>query len=322
MESLDRLRRQLDGFEDLQSVVRTMKTLAAVNIHHYEQAVRALAVWYRTVGLGLHVVLRDLNLAMPQAAGAPGEGAAFVVFGSDHGLCGRFNEELGDQTIAAIASARQAAAAGGRRQQGGEAGKGGNAGQAVKASAMPARVLAVGARVAQRLLHAGVAVEETLEAPGSVSGITDCVRQVLMRVDAWRDAGIASVDLVYGRHLSSASSQPTTARLLPVDFAAFAALEAEPWASRSIPTYTMARDELLAALLRQYFFVSVFRASAESLASETGARLVAMQAAEKNLAERQGEIGAAFRRARQDRITAELLELGAGYELASEERSV
>lgn len=314
MESLDRLRRQLDGFEDLQSVVRTMKTLAAVNIHHYEQAVRALAVWYRTVGLGLHVVLRDLDLAMPQAAGAPGEGAAFVVFGSDHGLCGRFNEELGDQTIAAIASARQAAAAGGRRQQDDKAGR------ASKASAVPARVLAVGARVAQRLLHTGVAVEQTLEAPGSVSGITDCVRQVLMRVDAWRDAGIATVDLVYGRHLSSASSQPTTARLLPVDFAAFRALEAEPWASRSIPTYSMERDALLSALLRQYFFVSVFRACAESLASETGARLVAMQAAEKNLAERQGELGAAFRRARQDRITAELLELVAGYELASDER--
>src|SRR5690606_15423738 len=242
------------------------------------------------------------------AEGAPGEGAAFVVFGSDHGLCGRFNEEIGEQAIAAIATARQAEAERERRAR---------SGSASVRPARRARVLAVGARVAQRLLHAGVPVEDTLEVPGSVAGITDCVRKVLMRVDAWRDAGIASVDLVYGRHLSSASSQPTTARLLPVDFAAFRALEAEPWASRSIPTYTMERDALLAALLRQYFFVSAFRACAESLASETGARLVAMQAAEKTLAERQGELGAAFRRARQDRITAELLELVAGYELAS-----
>jgi len=291
MESLDRLRRQLESFEDLESVVRTMKTLAAVNIHHYEQAVRALTVWYRTVELGLHVVLRDLRVAAPPAPDRKRSGAAFVVFGSDHGLCGRFNEDVAGRAVAAV-----------------------------RAGPAAPRVLSVGARGAQRLAHAGIAVEDTLPVPGSVAGITATAREVLLRVDAWRDAGIGTVDLVYGRHLSNALSEPTVQRLLPVDFAAFRALEAEPWASRSIPTYSMERDALLSALLRQYFFVTVFRACAESLASETGARLVAMQAAEKNLAERQGELGAAFRRARQDRITAELLELVAGYELASDGR--
>jgi len=286
MESLERLRRRFDSFEDLQSVVRTMKTLAAVNIHHYEQAVRALSVYYRTVELGLHVVLRDLQW-QPRRPLPPGAPAGAVVFGSDHGLCGRFNEDVSEHAVAAFAQRGRP------------------------------RLLAVGARVAYRLEVAGFEIDDTLTVPGSAAGITACVRKALVVIDGWRADGIERVDLVFSRHLSSSAYAPVTQQLMPVDFSAFRDLESEPWGSKVIPTYSMERDALLAALLRQYFFVAVFRASAESLASETGARLVAMQAAEKNLGERQGELGTALRRARQDQITAELLDLVAGYELAS-----
>ena len=122
--------------------------------------------------------------------------------------------------------------------------------------------------------------------------------------------------LFFNRHLSTGQYEPATLRLLPVDFARFASLGREPWESRRLPTFSMDREALLVALLRQYFFVSVFRACAESLASENGARLVAMQSAEKNLDERGGELTAEFRRRRQDAITAELLDVVSGYEAA------
>ena len=53
------LRRKIDGAGDLQSVVRTMKALAASSIGQYEQSVSALADYARTVELGLSVCFRE-----------------------------------------------------------------------------------------------------------------------------------------------------------------------------------------------------------------------------------------------------------------------
>jgi F-type H+-transporting ATPase subunit gamma len=53
------LRRKILGAEDLQSVVRTMKAVAASSIGQYEKSVAALADYYRTVELGLGACFRQ-----------------------------------------------------------------------------------------------------------------------------------------------------------------------------------------------------------------------------------------------------------------------
>ena len=57
------LRRKIGGAGDLQSVVRTMKAVAASSIGQYEKSVRALADYYRTVELGLGVCFRGTGSA-------------------------------------------------------------------------------------------------------------------------------------------------------------------------------------------------------------------------------------------------------------------
>ena len=150
--------------------------------------------------------------------------------------------------------------------------------------------------------------------PASTGHITGAVRRILVDVERWSAAGIDRVRLFHNRQVSSSSYAPVTVRMLPVDFERFRVLEQEPWKSRGLPMYSMPRDALLAALLRQYFFVTIFRACAESIASENAARLAAMQAAEKSLGERRAELSGRLRSARQDQITAELLDVVAGYE--------
>ena len=53
------LRRKINSAGDLQSVVRTMKAMAASNIGQYERAVRALGDYYRSVELGLSICLPE-----------------------------------------------------------------------------------------------------------------------------------------------------------------------------------------------------------------------------------------------------------------------
>jgi len=76
----------------------------------------------------------------------------------------------------------------------------------------------------------------------------------------------------------------------------------------------MEPSALLAALVRQHLFISLFRAGAESAASEHATRLAAMQAAERNIDDHLDEMNGAYRQRRQALITEELLDVVAGFE--------
>ena len=101
------LRRKIATAGDLQSVVRTMKALAASSIGQYERSVRALADYYRTVELGLGACFRESEPATftghsKRHAGARAISA--VVFGSDQGLVGQFNEVVVEHAIETLAA--------------------------------------------------------------------------------------------------------------------------------------------------------------------------------------------------------------------------
>ncbi|NIP73232.1 MAG: F0F1 ATP synthase subunit gamma [Gammaproteobacteria bacterium] len=289
METTEQLQRRIESFEELRSIVSTMKALSAVSIRQYEQAQRSLADYYRTVELGLHVVLRDVARApSPRRRRQAGRSAA-VVFGTDHGLCGRFNEDIAAHALERL--------------------------QSVPAADESALMLAVGARAAGQLESAGHRVEEDLFVPGSAARITATVQQILLKIDEWRsETGVEYVHLFFNRATARSGYQPTGVQLLPVNLQRFHRLEERPWPSRRLPMYTMDRQQILARLLRQYFFVSLFRACAESQAAEHGSRLNAMQAAERNLDERLEEVTGEYRRVRQESITAELLDVVSGFE--------
>ena len=70
----------------------------------------------------------------------------------------------------------------------------------------------------------------------------------------------------------------------------------------------------LRALIREYLFVSLFRACAESLASENASRLAAMQRADKNIDELLEGLNGTFHRLRQSGIDEELFDVVSGFE--------
>ena len=90
--------RQLRSAQELQSIVKTMKALAAGNIHQYENAVQSLATFNRTLNQGLQIFLAALSRsATADSTATPTAnqgGLGIVVFGSDQGMCGRFNEQM------------------------------------------------------------------------------------------------------------------------------------------------------------------------------------------------------------------------------------
>lgn len=297
METQEQLQGRLHSLEELRTIVKTMKALSAASIRQYEQAVDAVSGYYQTVEQGLQVVMSDMPRSTPHEPPAQRAGAvAAIVCGSDHGLCGRFNEEIADYTLAQLPA--------------------GNDGSG------RTRLLTVGGRVAAALEHEGRQVDRNLLVPGAAEQITRTVQRILVQLDTWQaDAGVIRVRLFYNRHAERKSYQPTGMDLLPVDRERFQGLREKPWPSRSLPTFSMHRPVLLQRLVRQYLFVSLFRACAESQASEHASRLAAMQSAERNLDERLDEVTMTYRRARQNAITSELLDVVSGFEAITTARA-
>ena len=298
MQALETIRKSIATAEDLQSVVKTMKGVAAANIRQFERAVESLADYARTVELGLGVLLsaRPERLAAPLSAGeSPGRPAdepgtiGVVVFGSDQGMCGRFNVQIADH------------AAGGIREFAG--------------GAEDVRLLIVGTRITALLEAEGLAIDEGVAPATSLSQIVPLVREILMRIEAWRSgSAVDRVVLFYNESEGGAAYRPRTHRLLPVDLEWLEGLRRRPWPSRRLPIFTLGWEDLFSSLVREHFWISLFRASAESLASENASRLASMQAAERNIEERLAKLTMHYRLSRQHSITEELLDIISGFE--------
>jgi F-type H+-transporting ATPase subunit gamma len=289
METIDSLRRKLAVTAELQEVVKTMKTIAAVSIHQYEKAVESLGYYRRTVELGLQIVMRGNQKEHSHLRPAPRGRLGAVIFGSELGMCGQFNDVLVSYAL--------------DRCQELKGGKGNRA------------LMAVGARVASRLEEAGEKVEAYFDVPGSISGITPRVQEMLLQIEAWQSpGGVERIVLFHHKPVSGAIYEPQTVPLLPVDLEWLEALGRALWPSKVLPTYTMDRPRLLYTLVGQHLFVALYQALAESLASENAARLTAMQAAEINIDERLNELHLQYNQLRQSTITEELLDIVAGFE--------
>jgi F-type H+-transporting ATPase subunit gamma len=176
-----------------------------------------------------------------------------------------------------------------------------------------ARIVAgIGEQVITRVESAGITPDQAFNMPTSIEAITPFIQRLLERIERWRsEDGVERVILFYNRPLTGGFT-PRAESMLPVDLAQLRERRLK-WESRSLPTFTMEAGKLLSYLLRQYFFVSLYRACALSLAAENTSRLAAMQAAEKNINERLDELKTSYQQERQTAITEELLDIISGF---------
>lgn len=289
MPTMEALERRIHSAEDLQSVVRTMKTLAAVSIRQYEAAVAALGEYTRTLALGFRM-LRWLHPHEITQQPTPHSGKlGCVVFGSDQGMCGSFNEQIADFVEDIV--------------------------QGLEPDRKKQSYLIIGARVAGRMEDRGAPILRVFEVPGSVGGITQLVLELLPTVQAWQtEQQLERVFVFHNTRQTESTYKPMHVQLLPLDPERLLHPRTKHWPSRALPRVTMDPSELYSRLIRQHLFVSLFRACAHSLAGENASRIASMQAAERNIAERLDEFRDEWRRTRQTSITEELLDVMTGFE--------
>ena len=294
METLESLRRKLDGAGDIKSVVRTMKAMAASNIHQYEMAVLSLADYYRTLTLGIIAYFRQANIetnTKVEILPTNKEKTTYlIVFGSDQGLVAQFNDSLTSFVSKSLENIT------GKKE-----------------------VWAVGERVQLLLSDAGLPTTLFFHVPNSVHAITPLVSKILLSCLDRNNHG-NEFYVFHNQPKEARGYLPMMQRLLPLDKKWKDELDVIPWPSNKIPQVAGSMKSTIEALIREYLFVSLFKACAESLASENASRLNAMQRAEKSIEELLDNLGFEFNQLRQSSIDEELFDVVSGFEMLSEKK--
>jgi F-type H+-transporting ATPase subunit gamma len=272
---LAEIQRHVASMEELQRIVGAMRAIASMRV---QEAARALA-GVRQYGDALTRAVRQALAIAADArvvpGGPPRRGGrrATVVFASEHGFVGALNERLLE--AAGPAPGDALIVAGSR----GVALAAERSLQLTSAHAMATRLASVPetVRQVQEALYPAIARGETLHA-----------------------------EVVFARYQRSGTIDIQRHRLFPLEIAS------ERERGEAAPLHELSAAELLERMTAEFILARLTEAAVESLAAENGARFAAMAAAHDNVGRRLQMLRLEASSARQEEVTAELLDLVTG----------
>ena len=279
MASLKAIRKRIVSVRNTQQITKAMKMVAAAKLRRAQEAVvqaRAYGEKLSEVvaGLASESSLREHPLVHERNAQGR---VMLIVLTSDRGLCGGFNTNLIRQAEKFVKTPERTAVLG-----------------------------LVGRKGYDFYKRRSVEIVEHVSTAG-VAPI-ELAREVVARAVArFLSDEVDAIYVLFSRFRSAISQVPTIERLLPIE---------APAATDNPREYLFepSRDAVIEDLLPRYVEVKVFQAVLESIASEHGARMTAMESASKNASEMIESLTLEMNRARQATITKELMEIVGGAE--------
>jgi len=286
MANLKAIRKRIGSVKNTQKITRAMKMVAAARLRRAQQAITDLRPYaQKTLEVLSSVAARaagddDMH---PMLVRREPKNVMLVVVTSDRGLAGAFNTNINK---AAFQFLKQLQAEG----------------KEVSVAAIGRKGKEYFARRGATLRHTFTGVFENL----SVSKATE-IGKVL--ADEYERSDLDAIYLCYNEFKSALTQKVTIEPLLPI--------APQPIAETETAVdfiYEPDKRALLDHLLPMYAEVEVYRALLESVASEHGARMTAMDNATRNASELVGKLTLIYNRARQAAITKELMEIIGGAE--------
>ncbi len=277
MATLKAIRRRVASIRNIQQITKAMKMVSAARLRRAQEAVFAA----RPYAEKFEAVLQNLSsheqeLVHPLLATREEKNIDLVVVTSDRGLCGGFNSNLIRTAEAFIRE---------------------HAGQKVT-------LVIVGRRGYDYFKRRTTPIRDhhtDLQGRLTLSlahNIGERMRQRFLNEES------DGIYVLYARFRSTIVQTPTIDRVLPI--------VAKERSATQTPTeylYEPQPYELLDRLLSRYIDMLIYRAALESLASEHGARMTAMDNATNNAVDIINRLTLDMNRARQAGITRELLEI-------------
>ena len=282
MASLRDIKRRITSVKSTQKITKAMKMVAASKLRRAQEAIvkaRPYAVAMRE--LVNSVAARADSDAHPLLRPGTGGKAGIVVVTSDRGLCGGFNSNIVNHTMAAL--------------------KGEFKGRTVELTVVGRKGIEVLKRrpCTIRKSYTGQFEGPVKEAATNI--IDDIVTDFMK-------GGTDEVYCLYNEFKSAVQQSVRLERLLPFE-------TGEPSEAKAVDyVYEPTQAEVFEALMLKNMYVQMLRIMYESSASEFGARMTAMDAATRNAGDVIERLTLQYNRARQGAITRELIEVISGAE--------
>lgn len=285
MASLRDIRKRIRSVKNTRQITKAMKMVAAAKLRKAQEAIVAA----RPYANGLENLVSSVAAASegfdhPLFETRPVKRVELLVITSDRGLAGGFNANVNRRALKFVQE---------QTQQGRDV----------------------------ELVTAGRKGHEFFRSRGRAAR-KDCA-QLLQKVTFEQAAALAQdfserfaagqVDEVYACYnefVSAISQRVTVVKLLPLATQTVAKAEASP----PMALFEPSQGALLSQLLPRVLSTRVFRGLLESVASEHGARMSAMENATKNAGEMISRLTLFYNRTRQAAITKELMEIVSGAE--------
>jgi F-type H+-transporting ATPase subunit gamma len=287
MATLRDIRRRIRSVESTQKITRAMKLVAAAKLRRaQERLVSARPYAVKMAELLSSLVRRAEGEAHPLLVRRPAARKRLVIITADKGLCGAFNSNILRASLAFL------------REQG----------------ETSVTLVVVGKKA--RDFYRRRQWEVKSEMLGFFDRLAYSHAQELAGglMQEYLSGEMDEVHLVYNEFRSVAVQRVKREQLLPIESAAAAEGEGATEDATGDYIYEPSPEAILAALLPRHVTTQVYRALMESVAGEYGARMTAMEAATKNAKEMISVLSIQYNKARQERITKELLDIVGGAE--------
>lgn len=266
---------------ELLEIVSAIRAIAASQMQQAMRSLEAVSAYSEVIAAALADAATLLAPA-GVAGSSPGpDGSALVVFCSEHGFCGAFNEHPLRSAQSALAQSRGKLA-----------------------------LIVVGSRGAQICLERGLRPELALPMATHCASVTATARRVADEVYRILDERrIVRLAVVYTQHSTSLHPGIERRQLLPLEVPA----SAKP-SPKAPPLINLGPRRLFDGIVAEYFFAALESAAMHSFFSENSTRFRTMEAARQNIRNKSGELARLARRLRQEAVTTEILDLISGTE--------
>jgi len=289
MATLRDIRRRIRSVESTQKITRAMKLVAAAKLRRAQERVLAARPYAGKMAelLGNLVSGDDAGDEAPHPLLARREGPRrqIVIITADRGLAGAFNSNIIRRSVEFI------------RQS----------------SAPDVTLVVVGRKGRDFFRRRGHAITHEMVGFWDRLAYSHASELADRFMTQYLEGEVDEVQLIYNEFRSVAVQRPVRERLLPIPRAAAGGGAGEATAAADY-IYEPGPDAILGDLLPRHVRTQVFRALMESLAGEYGARMTAMEAATKNAKEMIEVLTIQYNKARQEKITKELLDIVGGAE--------
>lgn len=296
MANLKTIRKRISSVKSTQKITRAMKMVAGARLHRAQQRISAVRPYAKKASEVLNDVVKALGPAgleveHPLLARRPEKQVLLLVITSDRGLCGAFNANI-NKTAEAFWRGKVAAGVG-------------------------VKMATIGRRGRDYFKRRSAPTFESFEGVWDDLGLGQGRRVARSILAPFLRGEVDAIYVIYTEFKSAMTQQVNTIRLLPLK-------EVETVAEQSdgsvpdepAPEYIFEPDQgsIFERLVPIYIEITLLRALFDSVASELGARMTAMDSATKNAKEMISKLTLAYNRQRQAVITTELIEIIAGSE--------